>query len=87
MSLLFVCVCSVCACIKQQRNISSSSGANEASEFVFNSYTCTAQRKSKSCLHAEDDAMSEVLSVDAILFGLLVFSGILGNILVIHVVR
>ncbi|KAI3370091.1 hypothetical protein L3Q82_024886, partial [Scortum barcoo] len=33
-----------------------------------------------------DDAMSEVLTVDAILFGLLVFSGILGNILVIHVV-
>ncbi|GAA6215846.1 tachykinin-like peptides receptor 86C [Lates japonicus] len=30
--------------------------------------------------------MSEVLTVDAILFGLLVFSGILGNILVIHVV-
>jgi len=31
--------------------------------------------------------MSEVLTVDAILFGLLVFSGILGNILVIDVVR
>lgn len=31
--------------------------------------------------------MSEVLTADAILFGLLVFSGILGNILVIHVVR
>lgn len=31
--------------------------------------------------------MSEVLAVDAILFGLLVFSGILGNVLVIHVVR
>lgn len=31
--------------------------------------------------------MSEVLTVDAILFGLLVFSGILGNISVIHVVR
>ncbi|XP_041837011.1 olfactory receptor class A-like protein 4 [Melanotaenia boesemani] len=30
--------------------------------------------------------MSEVLTVDAILFGLLVLSGILGNILVIHVV-
>ncbi|XP_036386621.1 olfactory receptor class A-like protein 4 [Megalops cyprinoides] len=30
--------------------------------------------------------MSEVLTVDAILFGLLVFSGILGNVLVIHVV-
>ncbi|XP_029287155.1 olfactory receptor class A-like protein 4 [Cottoperca gobio] len=30
--------------------------------------------------------MSEVLTVEAILFGLLVFSGILGNILVIHVV-
>ncbi|CAN9511737.1 unnamed protein product [Ophioblennius macclurei] len=30
--------------------------------------------------------MSEVLTIDAILFGLLVFSGILGNILVIHVV-
>ncbi|KAI1890782.1 hypothetical protein AGOR_G00157160 [Albula goreensis] len=30
--------------------------------------------------------MSEVLTVDAILFGLLVFSGILGNMLVIHVV-
>ncbi|KAG7493531.1 tachykinin-like peptides receptor 86C [Solea senegalensis] len=30
--------------------------------------------------------MSEVLTVDAFLFGLLVFSGILGNILVIHVV-
>nr|XP_046239706.1 olfactory receptor class A-like protein 4 [Scatophagus argus] len=30
--------------------------------------------------------MSKVLTVDAILFGLLVFSGILGNILVIHVV-
>ncbi|XP_076125317.1 olfactory receptor class A-like protein 4 [Alosa pseudoharengus] len=30
--------------------------------------------------------MSEVLTVDAILFGLLVFSGILGNILVIYVV-
>ncbi|XP_061584254.1 olfactory receptor class A-like protein 4 [Cololabis saira] len=30
--------------------------------------------------------MSEVLTVDAILFGLLVFSGILGNILVINVV-
>ncbi|XP_034023477.1 olfactory receptor class A-like protein 4 [Thalassophryne amazonica] len=30
--------------------------------------------------------MSEVLIVEAILFGLLVFSGILGNILVIHVV-
>ncbi|KAJ7999089.1 hypothetical protein DPEC_G00211790 [Dallia pectoralis] len=30
--------------------------------------------------------MAEVLTVDAILFGLLVFSGILGNILVIHVV-
>ncbi|XP_071218159.1 olfactory receptor class A-like protein 4 [Salvelinus alpinus] len=30
--------------------------------------------------------MSEVLTVDAILFGFLVFSGILGNILVIHVV-
>ncbi|XP_070706436.1 olfactory receptor class A-like protein 4 [Pempheris klunzingeri] len=30
--------------------------------------------------------MSEVLTVDAILFGLLVFSGILGNIWVIHVV-
>lgn len=50
--------------------------------------TCEAsQRKSKVCRHAEDDAMSEVLTVDAILFGLLVFSGILGNILVIHVVR
>ncbi|KAG7477585.1 hypothetical protein MATL_G00071370 [Megalops atlanticus] len=30
--------------------------------------------------------MSEVLTVDAILFGLLVISGILGNVLVIHVV-
>ncbi|XP_005807366.1 tachykinin-like peptides receptor 86C [Xiphophorus maculatus] len=30
--------------------------------------------------------MAEVLTVEAILFGLLVFSGILGNILVIHVV-
>ncbi|XP_032369143.1 olfactory receptor class A-like protein 4 [Etheostoma spectabile] len=30
--------------------------------------------------------MSEVLTLDAILFGFLVFSGILGNILVIHVV-
>ncbi|XP_029990851.1 olfactory receptor class A-like protein 4 [Sphaeramia orbicularis] len=30
--------------------------------------------------------MSEVLTIDAILFGLLVFFGILGNILVIHVV-
>nr|XP_020463452.1 tachykinin-like peptides receptor 86C [Monopterus albus] len=30
--------------------------------------------------------MSEVLTVEAILFGLLVFSGILGNILIIHVV-
>ncbi|XP_008407999.1 olfactory receptor class A-like protein 4 [Poecilia reticulata] len=30
--------------------------------------------------------MSEILTVDAILFGLLVLSGILGNILVIHVV-
>ncbi|XP_014862169.1 PREDICTED: tachykinin-like peptides receptor 86C [Poecilia mexicana] len=30
--------------------------------------------------------MSEILTVDAILFGLFVFSGILGNILVIHVV-
>ncbi|KAF7665856.1 hypothetical protein LDENG_00129520 [Lucifuga dentata] len=30
--------------------------------------------------------MSEVLTVEAILFGLLVFSGILGNLLVIHVV-
>ncbi|XP_028301975.1 olfactory receptor class A-like protein 4 [Gouania willdenowi] len=30
--------------------------------------------------------MSEVLTIDAILFGLLVFSGILGNFLVIHVV-
>ncbi|XP_059185849.1 olfactory receptor class A-like protein 4 [Centropristis striata] len=30
--------------------------------------------------------MSEVLTVEAILFGLLVFSGIVGNILVIHVV-
>ncbi|KAM8914549.1 olfactory receptor class A-like protein 4 isoform 4-T4 [Spinachia spinachia] len=30
--------------------------------------------------------MSEVLTIDAILFGLLVFSGILGNLLVIHVV-
>ncbi|XP_016115704.1 olfactory receptor class A-like protein 4 [Sinocyclocheilus grahami] len=30
--------------------------------------------------------MSEILTVDAILFGLLVFSGIVGNILVIHVV-
>ncbi|XP_043979106.1 olfactory receptor class A-like protein 4 [Gambusia affinis] len=30
--------------------------------------------------------MSEILTVDAILFGFLVFSGILGNILVIHVV-
>lgn len=31
--------------------------------------------------------MAEVLTVDAILFGLLVFSGIMGNILVIYVVR
>lgn len=31
--------------------------------------------------------MPEVLIADTILFGLLVFSGILGNILVIHVVR
>lgn len=31
--------------------------------------------------------MSEILTVDAILFGLLVFSGIIGNILVINVVR
>lgn len=31
--------------------------------------------------------MSEVLTVDAILFGLLVLSGIIGNILVISVVR
>lgn len=30
--------------------------------------------------------MSEVLTVDAILFGILVFSGILGNILVIYTV-
>ncbi|XP_076003482.1 olfactory receptor class A-like protein 4 [Genypterus blacodes] len=30
--------------------------------------------------------MSELLTIDAVLFGLLVFSGILGNILVIHVV-
>lgn len=43
--------------------------------------------ESEQCHHAVDDAMSEVLTVDAILFGLLVFSGILGNILVIHVVR
>lgn len=40
----------------------------------------------KICGHAENDGMSEVLTVDASLFGLLVFSGILGNILVIHVV-
>lgn len=39
------------------------------------------------CRPVEGDAMSEVLTVDAILFGLLVFSGILGNILVIRVVR
>lgn len=45
------------------------------------------QRQSKACLHAVDDVMSEVLSVDAVLFGLLVFSGILGNVLVIYVVR
>lgn len=45
------------------------------------------QRISRVCHHAEDEAMSEVLTVDAILFGLLVFSGILGNISVIHVVR
>lgn len=31
--------------------------------------------------------MSEVLTVDAILFGLLVFSGIIGNVMVINVVR
>ncbi len=31
--------------------------------------------------------MSEILTVDAIFFGLLVFSGIIGNILVINVVR
>lgn len=31
--------------------------------------------------------MSKVLTVEAILFGVLVFSGILGNILVIYVVR
>lgn len=49
--------------------------------------TLSTLRKSKLCRCAEDDAMSEVLTVDAILFGLLVFSGILGNILVIHVVR
>lgn len=31
--------------------------------------------------------MAEVLTLDAILFGILVFSGILGNILVIYTVR
>lgn len=31
--------------------------------------------------------MAEVLTVDAILFGILVFSGILGNMLVIYTVR
>lgn len=31
--------------------------------------------------------MSKVLTLDAVLFGLLVFSGILGNMLVIYVVR
>lgn len=31
--------------------------------------------------------MAEVLTLDAILFGFLVFSGILGNILVIYTVR
>lgn len=46
-----------------------------------------SQKESKLCRQAEDDAMSEVLTIDAILFGLLVFSGILGNISVIHVVR
>lgn len=54
---------------------------------MFVSHRRATKRQSKACLHAEDDAMSEVLTVDAILFGLLVFSGILGNILVIHVVR
>lgn len=31
--------------------------------------------------------MSEVLIIDAILFGILVFSGILGNMLIIYTVR
>lgn len=43
--------------------------------------------KEKRGCPAEDGAMSEVHTVDAVLFGLLVFSGILGNLLVIHVVR
>lgn len=31
--------------------------------------------------------MAKVLALDAVLFGILVFSGILGNILVIYTVR
>jgi len=46
-----------------------------------------ASKFNASLRHAEVDAMSEVLTVDAILFGLLVFSGILGNIMVMHTVR
>lgn len=66
----------VCAYIKHCENIS---GSRDAFEFL--------PKEGKLCSHAEDDAMSEVLTVEAILFGLLVFSGILGNISVIHVVR
>ncbi|MED6294897.1 Olfactory receptor class A-like protein 4 [Characodon lateralis] len=52
----------------------------------YSSAPYLSQRKANSWCHAEDDAMSEILTAEAILYGLLVFSGILGNILVIHVV-
>ncbi|XP_029007164.1 olfactory receptor class A-like protein 4 [Betta splendens] len=56
---------------------------------VYKTQGAHQQRKkplSHTRLCAEDDAMTRDLTVDAVLFGFLVFSGILGNILVIHVV-
>lgn len=72
---LLMCVCVYIHIYETPTRTGSSSGA------------AASQRKSQIWRHAEDEAMSEVLTVDAILFGLLVFSGILGNMLVIHVVR
>ncbi|XP_055073342.2 olfactory receptor class A-like protein 4 isoform X1 [Misgurnus anguillicaudatus] len=50
---------------------------------LYTRWTEQTEREIKRQTHVD---MSEVLTVDAIFFGLLVFSGIIGNILVIYVV-
>lgn len=84
-----VCVC-VCACLHKRKNWCIRREV-VGSDTHSHTHSYDGQKihwKRDRGLEAEEEEdMAEVLTLDAILFGILVFSGILGNILVIYTVR